>query len=66
MTEYYKGMFGSLKHNILLMLSQIEGNIEHADKGSCNQVEEDLSFIEDRIKDIKNALLENDGGKKNG
>ena len=29
MKEYYEGMFGSLKHNILCMLSQIEGNIEY-------------------------------------
>ncbi len=62
--DYYRGMFGSLKHNINLMLSQIEGNIEHADEDSCKQLKEDLIFIESRIKEIKNALLEKGGKKK--
>ena len=26
---YYEGMFGSLKHNILLMKGQIKANMEH-------------------------------------
>ena len=26
---YYEGMFGSLKHNILLMKEQIKANMEH-------------------------------------
>jgi len=29
---YYEGMFGSLKHNILLMKGQIKANMEHCKK----------------------------------
>ena len=58
MTEYYNGMFGNLKHNILLMLSQIEGNIEHADKDDCEQLNKDLGFIKNRIKKIRDAIQE--------
>lgn len=48
--EYYKGMFGSLKHNILLMLSQIEGNIEYS--GDVD-ISEELKFIEKRCRKIR-------------
>ena len=49
---YYMGLFGSLKHNILLMLSQIEGNIKYADKEAIKEIKEDLEFINSRIADI--------------
>jgi len=45
----YEGMFESLKHNILLMLNQIEGNAEYS-KLDINVY---LEVIEKRIKDIK-------------
>ena len=48
--EYYEGMFSSLKHNIFLMLNQIEGNIEYS-KGADFLTH--LEAIESRIKDIK-------------
>ncbi len=47
--EYYKGKFGSLKHNILLMLSQIEGNLEYSNL----DILEDLAFIQKRVRQIK-------------
>lgn len=50
--KYYQGKFGSLKHNILLMLSQIEGNLEYADKEDVEMIKEDLKFINKRITDI--------------
>ena len=62
---YYRGMFGSLKHNIILMLSQIEGNIKYADKGDCKQIEEDLHFIEKKVKRIRYALTKQEV-KRNG
>ena len=48
----YEGMFESLKHNILLMLNQIEGNAEY----SKLDVNIYLEVIEKRIKDIKLEL----------
>ena len=45
----YEGMFESLKHNILLMLNQIEENAEYS-KLDINVY---LEVIEKRIKDIK-------------
>ena len=48
----YEGMFESLKHNILLMLNQIEGNAEY----SKLDVNVYLEVIEKRIKDIKKQL----------
>lgn len=51
--EYYEGMFGSLKHNILLMLSQIEGNIEYS-KGV--DISEDIKFIEKRCRKIRSKF----------
>ncbi len=47
--KYYQGMFGSLKHNILLMLSQIEGNLPY----SKLDFSEDLTFIQKRVRQIK-------------
>ena len=45
--EYYQGMFSSLKHNILLMLSQIEGL-------EFSKIDlEDLNEIQKKIKQIK-------------
>ena len=48
----YEGMFESLKHNILLMLNQIEENAEYS-KLDTNVY---LEVIEKRIKDIKKGL----------
>ena len=48
----YEGMFESLKHNILLMLNQIEGNAEYS-KLDINVY---LEVIEKRIKEIKKEL----------
>ena len=48
--EYYEGMFGSLTHNIILMLSQIEGNIEYSEGAN---ISEELEFIENRCKEIR-------------
>jgi len=45
----YEGMFESLKHNILLMLNQIEGNAEYS-KLDINVY---LEVIEKRIKEIR-------------
>ena len=45
----YEGIFESLKHNILLMLNQIEGN----EKYSKLDINVYLEVIEKRIKDIK-------------
>ena len=44
----YEGMYGSLKHNILLMLSQMEGNLEHSKFNAIPYLE----FIESRVKEI--------------
>ena len=52
MNEYYSGMFSSLKHNILLMLSQIEGNLEFADEQTVRVIKNDLCFVKKRIDDI--------------
>ena len=49
MKEYYSGMFLSLKHNILLMLNQIEGNLVYSDI----DFEKDLTFIQKRLRQIK-------------
>ncbi len=57
--KYYQGMFSCLKHNILLMLSQIEGNLEYSDL----DISEDLSFIQKRVRGIK-ALNKRIGGTK--
>ena len=60
--EYYVGMFGSLKHNILLMLNQIEGSLEH----SKIDFQEQLAFIQKRVKQIKakNRKLLKIGGRR--
>lgn len=55
---YYQGMFGSLKHNILLMLSQIEGNLGYASKEDLGLVKDYLEFIKKRTDDILNKLKE--------
>lgn len=62
--EYYEGMFSSLKHNIFLMLSQMEGNIEYPEGVS---IIKHLETIESRIKDIKTKHYVNhakDGGEE--
>ena len=51
--QYYKGMFSSLKHNILLMLSQIEGNIEYSNGEDFTK---ELSYIQERCEKIKNKF----------
>lgn len=48
--EYYKGMFGSLKHNIILMLGQIEGNIEYSEGAD---ISDDIKFIEKKCRKIR-------------
>ena len=48
--KYYEGMFGSLKHNILCMLGQIEANIEYS-KGA--DISEEIKFIEKRCRKIR-------------
>ena len=53
--EYYEGMFTSLKHNILVQLSQIEGNIEFAEGVN---VSKELDFIIRRCFDIKDKFAE--------
>lgn len=53
--EYYEGMFGSLKHNIILMLNQIEGNIEYS-KGA--EIIDDLTFIQKKVRKIKAKFVE--------
>ena len=53
MTEYYSSMFGTLKHNILLMLSQMEANLKPSDEVDRRNAKEHLKFIEGRIKEIK-------------
>jgi len=57
---YYQGMFGSLKHNILLMLSQIESNLEYSDL----DISEDLGFIQKRVRQIKTLNKKIKGGQK--
>jgi len=47
--QYYKGMFSSLKHNILLMLSQIEANIEYS---NGEDFTEELEYIQKRCDKI--------------
>jgi len=49
---YYEAMYGGLKHNILLMLSQMEGNLEHSKFNAIPYLE----FIESRIKEIKEKV----------
>ncbi len=64
--KYYEGMFGSLKHNILLMLGQIEGNIEFS-KGT--DISEELKFIEKRCRKIRRDFAKctlNETEDKNG
>ena len=53
---YYAGEFGSLKHNILLMLSQIEVNLEYIDKEDLELVKNQLEFIKSRTNDILNRI----------
>jgi len=53
MTDYYNSMFGTLKHNILLMLNQIDGNLKYSDDLDRKNAKEWLEFIEGRIKEIK-------------
>ncbi len=48
--EYYEGMFGSLQHNILVLLSQIEANIEYSEGA---EISEELKFIEKRCRKIR-------------
>ncbi len=52
----YEEMFETLSHNIILMLSQIEGNTEFATKEPCSQVDKKLEFIEKRIKEIRQKI----------
>ncbi len=61
--QYYKGMFSSLKHNILLMLSQIEANIEYS---NGEDFTEELEYIQKRCDKImiKFAKQKSDGVKK--
>ena len=57
--KYYQGMFSSLKHNILLMLNQIEGNLEYASNDDKELVKDYLEYIEKRVKEIKDVQVEN-------
>ena len=62
--EHYEGMFGSLRHNILVMLSQIEANLEYSEGFDPN---EDMDFIIKRCIDIKDKFAEctkDAGGKE--
>lgn len=52
--QYYEGMFGSLTHNILLMLGQIEANLEYTEQNPT----EDLEFIKKRIDEVIKKLNE--------
>ena len=54
--NFYQGKFSSLKHNILLMLSQIEGNLEYANKNDLKLVKDYLEYIEKRTNNILNKL----------
>ena len=53
--EYYQGMFSSLKHNIILMLSQIEGNLEFSkiDLKDLNEIQKKIEQIKLKNKKIK-------------
>lgn len=55
MKEYYEGMFSSLKHNIILQLNQIEGNIEYSGDADISK---DIEFIEKKCRDIKEKFAE--------
>jgi len=55
--KYYEGMFGGLIHNIFLLLNQLEGNREYAEKEGYVKLNEDLERIEKRIKQIKKEEL---------
>ena len=50
---YYQGMFGSLKHNILCMLLQIDENIKYS---NGEDLTEELTFIQKRCEDIKSKF----------
>ncbi len=54
MDKYYEGMFESLKHNIFLMLNQMDGNEEYTNISIIPHLEK----IESRIKDIKEKLID--------
>jgi len=54
--QYYKGMFSSLKHNILCMLSQIEANIEYS---NGEDLTEELTYIQRRCDKIKEKFALN-------
>jgi len=53
--DYYEGMFGSLKHNIILMLCQIQGNVVYAEG---IDITEELKFIEKKCRSIRKQLKE--------
>jgi len=55
-TDYYNGKFGSLTHNILEMLSQIEGNVKYAPKETYEDLREMLAFIGKRARKIKKEI----------
>ena len=48
--DYYEGMFSSLKHNIFLLLNQMEGNLEYSEGADILSY---LKQIEERINEIK-------------
>ena len=57
-----EGMFGSLKHNILCMLGQIEGNIEYS---NGVDISEEIKFIEKRCRQIRKKFANYTEGEKN-
>ena len=51
--ENYEGQFSSLKHNIILMLNQIDKNIEFSEGAN---IIKGLEFIEVRTKAIRKKM----------
>lgn len=51
--DYYKGKFSSLKHNILLMLLQIEENLQYSDFNPTEYLEHIQKRVNKIIKKIK-------------
>jgi len=58
--QYYEGKFGSLKHNIILMLNQIEGNIEYSEGAN---IIDDLTFIQKKVRSVKRKMKLNSQNK---
>ena len=53
--EYYEGLYGSLIHNIFLLLVQIEGNMMEAKKSGYKDLDDDLDRLIRRIAQVENA-----------